>query len=771
MQPINIINGSWKQGVEPKVVNLTGTAFMEEAGAHVFHISAEDASGATIAFTGTVSALFLRADNTTVAIDGEISEGAAEVTLVSDCYHVPGRFSIAVYVSDGTDSACVYAAVGNVYRTSSDVVIDSGATIPTLAQLQAAYQACVEATADAEGAAEEAIGNFAPAFAEATANVAGSYVTYTDGKMYLLPNGHTANTTWANTTKSEVKVGGELTDLKGAVDVNDAAIKALQDVENVPVNMIRNRKIDIESKVITDAGGGFYLSDPITVSEGELYIITCEGYGYAAAYAFGDEGVISYVFPESLINTTNVNLVENKLIVIPAGVTELYVSNTTYGDVIVPSVNKAVYHDFDTLESRVDVCEDNIAEIKDNITHTNVCIDATDTGSYETAPSTRSFPHPYPFVAGKKYKAKLTINHAAFIAQNDAIRVQQSPVIGDSAVSLLGFVFRINPEQITDGAVFETEFIAAEGCVNLLARYKFGAGEQSIDLDVTMTEYITADVEDIKEDVQNKYDECIIKSRMLMGAHRGAEHFAPPNCVAAYEIAGKMGFPWAWLAQIRWSSSGTLYVMHDADVSITTNGTGNIQDLTDEYINSLLCNKITGYDYSQFTDDDLRVPTLEKAIQICLRYGMKMCFRIEPFPNQIETELHQTIWDNFERLVKEYGISADWCCYSGYNYAEMIRCITLFGEDAELCPYLGAVSAQDVVDWFNNITSVTVKNKSILLNASNITLADVKLLHANGIKVYAFTNSTTPTQELMEQFATWGVDILQNPRYARIPIA
>ena len=222
MQPINIINGSWKQGVEPKVVNLTGTAFMEEAGAHVFHISAEDASGAAIAFTGTVSALFLRADNTTVAIDGEISEGAAEITLVSDCYHVPGRFSIAVYVSDGTDSACVYAAVGNVYRTSSDVVIDSGATIPTLAQLQAAYQACVEATADAEGAAEEAIGNFAPAFAEATANVAGSYVTYTDGKMYLLPNGHTANTTWANTTKSEVKVGGELADLKGAV--SDIAI-------------------------------------------------------------------------------------------------------------------------------------------------------------------------------------------------------------------------------------------------------------------------------------------------------------------------------------------------------------------------------------------------------------------------------------------------------------------------------------------------------------------------------------------------------------------
>lgn len=431
-----------------------------------------------------------------------------------------------------------------------------------------------------------------------------------------------------------------------------------------------------------------------------------------------------------------------------------------------PVQNKVVNAAVSGLLSQID-------EVKDAIQTTTVCIDATDSGTYETAPSTRSFAHPFPFVAGKKYKATLTVNTLAFLNSTDTIRIQQSASTGTSTGNLLGGVFRIDntiANPITAGAVYETEFIADEGCVNLLARYKFDAGSPELDLDVTLTEYISVDVDELKEDVQKKYADCTRKSRMLMGAHRGAEYFAPPNCVAAYEIAGKMGFPWAWLAQIRWSSSGTLYVMHDADVSITTNGTGNIQDLTDEYINSLLCNKITGYDYSQFSDDDLRVPTLEKAIQICLRYGMKMCFRIEPFPNEIETELHQTIWDNFETLVKAYSISADWCCYSGYNALEMIRCITLFGEDAELCPYIGSVSAQDVVDWFNAITSVTVKRKSVLLDASNLTLADVKLLHTNGIKVYAFTNSTSPTQAQMEQLATWGVDILQNPRYARIPI-
>jgi len=157
MQPTNTINGVWRQGTEPKVQNLTGTAFMEEAGAHTFRVSGEDETGAALAFTGTVSALFLRADDTYIAIDGTLNNGAAEITLVSDCYHVPGRFSIAVYISDGTVSTCVYAAVGNVYRTTSEAGLDSGASIPTLAQLQAAYKACVEATKDARAAADNAV--------------------------------------------------------------------------------------------------------------------------------------------------------------------------------------------------------------------------------------------------------------------------------------------------------------------------------------------------------------------------------------------------------------------------------------------------------------------------------------------------------------------------------------------------------------------------------------------------------------------------------------
>ena len=58
----------------------------------------------------------------------------------------------------------------------------------------------------------------APAFAAGTANAAGTYVTY-DGGLYYLPSGHTADATWANTTKTLVTVGGQLTDVKSAINV------------------------------------------------------------------------------------------------------------------------------------------------------------------------------------------------------------------------------------------------------------------------------------------------------------------------------------------------------------------------------------------------------------------------------------------------------------------------------------------------------------------------------------------------------------------------
>jgi len=136
---------------------MTGTAYMEEALAHTYIITPPEG----VTYTGQVLAHVLRADDTAIAVDGTIdAQGRAVVTLIADCYHVAGRLQVAIYLTasddSGVPSECIYACVTAIYRTVGSVELDSGTTIPTLAQLEAAYQDCVRATGNANTAASEA---------------------------------------------------------------------------------------------------------------------------------------------------------------------------------------------------------------------------------------------------------------------------------------------------------------------------------------------------------------------------------------------------------------------------------------------------------------------------------------------------------------------------------------------------------------------------------------------------------------------------------------
>lgn len=85
---------------------------------------------------------------------------------------------------------------------------------------EAAQQATAAATraADAAATASAAYNTdlLAVTFDQTESYVKGKHVIYS-GKYYVLPNGHDANVTWENTTKTEEKVGNEISDLKSAV--------------------------------------------------------------------------------------------------------------------------------------------------------------------------------------------------------------------------------------------------------------------------------------------------------------------------------------------------------------------------------------------------------------------------------------------------------------------------------------------------------------------------------------------------------------------------
>lgn len=182
---------------------------------------AEDLTGVSC------SGYFVRADGQTVVITGTVEDNKAFVTIPQSACAVEGNFSLAIKLVGSGVTGTMRIVDGTVSSTTTETIVDPGQVIPSIAELLAQIEACENATDAANAAAASSLGNFAPAFAQGTANAAGTYVTYTDGKVYLLPEGHTANTTWANTTKTAVTIGGEVSDLKSALD--DTLITASAD--------------------------------------------------------------------------------------------------------------------------------------------------------------------------------------------------------------------------------------------------------------------------------------------------------------------------------------------------------------------------------------------------------------------------------------------------------------------------------------------------------------------------------------------------------------
>ena len=140
----NTIKKPWHPGSLLQVDDLTGHLFIGENGAHTFVIYGVDGDGQKVDITGTVTASVMRADGGTVWINtGSIVDGEVYVTLSEQCYAVPGRVVISIYIANGDTATCIYCGITNVDRNRSDTSVDPGTIMPSVADLIARIEAAV----------------------------------------------------------------------------------------------------------------------------------------------------------------------------------------------------------------------------------------------------------------------------------------------------------------------------------------------------------------------------------------------------------------------------------------------------------------------------------------------------------------------------------------------------------------------------------------------------------------------------------------------------
>ena len=122
-------------------------------------------------------------------------------------------------------------------------------------------------------------------------------------------------------------------------------------------------------------------------------------------------------------------------------------------------------------------------------------------------------------------------------------------------------------------------------------------------------------------------------------SHRGGFRGTVENTLYAFSKALEDG-AYGIEADISWSSDGVPYVFHDIDVSLLTNGTGNIYELTSTQINNLRFKAVVGTRYENL----IRIPTLAQFIEFCERKACPVTLELKlPRPASQESDRQAAI--------------------------------------------------------------------------------------------------------------------------------
>lgn len=185
----------------------SGDAAANRFGIRVFRNGSEvDLSGVSC------QAYFQNAEGTNIALTsyGTVSGNVAYVTLPQACYNVEGQFCLAIKLIGGGVTGTMRIIDGMVCNTGTTGAVAPTSSVPTYQEILSTYAAMVSATSAANLAIAEEF--------DASENYPAGKNVINDGALYVLPNGHTAGTTWANTTKVASNLGDQVTDLKSAVN-------------------------------------------------------------------------------------------------------------------------------------------------------------------------------------------------------------------------------------------------------------------------------------------------------------------------------------------------------------------------------------------------------------------------------------------------------------------------------------------------------------------------------------------------------------------------
>ncbi len=159
-----------------------------------------------------------------------------------------------------------------------------------------------------------------------------------------------------------------------------------------------------------------------------------------------------------------------------------------------------------------------------------------------------------------------------------------------------------------------------------------------------------------------KYDSTYENDNVKGINHRGYID-APENTLSAYKLSKQKGFKYV-VCDLSFTLDGVPVLLHDTTIDRTSNGTGNINKLTFEYVRT--------YDFGSWKStkySNEKIPSFEEFILLCRNLGLHPYISIKDYEVYSQEQIEQLV-----DIVKKYGMKGKvtWISFSA-NYLNYIK--------------------------------------------------------------------------------------------------
>lgn len=165
--------------------------------------------------------------------------------------------------------------------------------------------------------------------------------------------------------------------------------------------------------------------------------------------------------------------------------------------------------------------------------------------------------------------------------------------------------------------------------------------------------------------------------------HRGYCKEAPENTLSAYRLSAAKRFNYVE-CDVAFTSDNVPVLLHDSTIDRTSNGTGNISEMTLE--------EVRAYDFGSWFSTDYageQIPTFEEFIILCKRLGLHPYIEIKSAASYTQEQI-----DMFVDIVKRNGMKGN-VSYISFN-STYLKYIKNTDPDARLGYVVGGITADTI---------------------------------------------------------------------------